>query len=202
MAKRRCPKMAERIVCSQFSVLRSQRIGCNRFPCGIIQATLPASRSGREHLRIPTRGRVKVQTSAQPDRNRHDWIRLPRRFSRVPARDSSKPPVAPIQLVQNIVKSSTGQYTCDGDGVHLIPYSNPPFHENYNWSGAGSLISWNTTVPATPPNQYFFMTGSIYSTSAISMQLAFSGGTHACTANISDEPMPVYWDIDVLGVEP
>ena len=42
------------------------------------------------------------------------------------------------------------------------------------------------------------MTGSIYSTNAISMQLGFTGGPHGCTANISDESMPLYWDIDLL----
>ena len=43
-------------------------------------------------------------------------------------------PVAPIQLVQNIVKSSTGQYTCDGDGVHLSPVLESAIYEHFNWS--------------------------------------------------------------------
>jgi hypothetical protein len=106
------------------------------------------------------------------------------------------PPVANMQVIQNKVNGTTANYACAGSASHTDP-GPPPFTTTNTWSGVGNLASWNDTVPASPPAQYFFFAGTIGMPQNAPMQLQFefSGGPQGCAAAISNSSGPFYFDI-------
>ena len=111
-----------------------------------------------------------------------------------------QPPVAPLQAIQNVVKSTTASYVCGGGGSYVASPGPPPDVVTYGWTGAGSLTSWNTTVPLSLPAQFFYISGSvgIPQNTPMQLQFVFSGGSQACSAAISGSSGLFYFDIGAI----